>query len=84
MLDGIRVLQLGNKDWSKHYELPQNVEFTYTDVFEKVPKKPYDIVFIDRLILDTELKPLHKATKAYTLFVTEGLVFSAGMAEYYA
>ena len=84
MLDGIRVLQLGNKDWSKHYELPPNIEFTYTDVFKKAPKKPYDIVFIDRVLLDAELKPLHKATKAYTLYVTEGLELSAGMAEYYA
>ena len=54
------------------------------DVFEKVPKKPYDIVFVDGELLDEELKPLHKATKAYTLFVAEGTELTDGMKEYFA
>lgn len=83
MLDVIRALQLGKEDWSKHYNLPGNVNLYYTDVFEEAPQRPFDIVFIDRPLLDEELKPLQKATKAYTLFVTEGLELSAGMDEYY-
>lgn len=83
MLDKIRILQLGSEDWSKHYQLPGNVDFYYTDVFEKIPKKPYDIVFIDRELFPEEIKLLWKATKAYTLFVTEGIALNAEMEEYY-
>ena len=54
------------------------------DVFENAPKKPYDIVFVDGELLDEELKPLHKATKAYTLFVAEGTELTDGMKEYFA
>ncbi len=71
MLDRIRVLQLGNNDWSGKYKLPENIEFSYMEILKEAPKKPYDIVFLDREILDEELVPLRKATKAYTLFVTE-------------
>lgn len=84
MLDKIRVLQLGNRDWSRSFRLPENVSFYYMDTFESAPKKPYDIVFIERGLLDEELAPLHKATKAYTLFVVEGVELTSGMAEYYA
>ena len=83
MLDRIRVLQLGSKDWSQCYKLSVDVDFSYMDVFEKVPKKPYDIVFIDRQLLEEELILLQKATKAYTLFVTEEIELSPAMREYY-
>lgn len=84
MLDVIRILQLGQTDWSKSYKLPENVNFYYTDIFGEVPQKPYDIVFIDRELSDKELGLLCPATKAYTLFVTEGMELSAGMKKYYA
>lgn len=83
MLDGIRVLQLGSEDWSKIYKLPENIIFSHVDIFEEAPKKPYDIVFIDRELLATEPEPLRKATKAYTLFVTEGVELSPEMEQYY-
>lgn len=84
MLDGIKVLQLGREDWSKVYRLPENIKFYYKDVFDKVPKKPYDIVFVDRKLMDGELSLLMEATKAYTLFVTEDVELTEKMKKYYA
>ena len=49
-----------------------------------MPKTPYDIVFIDRPISKDEAKLLKKATKAHTLFVTEGTEISGALADYYA
>lgn len=71
MSDRIRVLQLGFRDWSELYRLPPHIQFTYVDIFEEAPSKPYDIVFIDRWLFEEELEPLWKATKAYCLFLTE-------------
>lgn len=83
MLDGIRVLQLGSKDWSDSYKLSENIIFSYVDILEEAPQKLFDIVFIDRELHDEELEPLRKATKAYTLFVTEGVELSPEAEEYF-
>ena len=72
MSDVIRVLQLGTEDWRKCYKVPDYVDFIFAkDVFSEVPKSPYDLVFVDRVLLDEEIMPLCQATKAYTLYVTD-------------
>ena len=83
MLDEIRILQLGTEDWSEKYELPNCAIFQYTKTFTNVPKKPYDLVFIDRTLADGEIKALWKVTKAYTLFVTENITMEGGMADFF-
>ena len=67
MSDVIRILQLGNKDWRMQYKMPVYIDFQYMEVFTEIPKVPYDLVFIDRLLSDEEIALLKKATKAYTL-----------------
>ena len=47
-MDEIRVLQLGNVDWRTLYTLPEHVELHYVESIEEVPRKPYDLVFLDR------------------------------------
>lgn len=84
MLETIRILQLGTEDWNGCYQLPEYVELTYTDLFKKAPKSPYDIVFVDRVLSKEEIKPLCEATKAHCLYVTEGLALNAGMKQYFA
>lgn len=79
MSEKIRVLQLGSEDWNERYEIPDNIKVTYVEVLEKVPKIPYDIVFLDGEVSDEECALLHKATKAYTLYVTEQTVMTEGM-----
>ena len=71
MSETIRVLQLGTEDWKIKYKLPDYVNLEYAEVFQVVPRTPYDIVFIDRELLDEEIPKLHMATKAHTLFVTD-------------
>lgn len=83
MSETIRVLQLGTEDWKTKYELPDYVNLEYVTTFQKVPKTPYDIVFIDRELLDEEIPKLLKATKAYTLFITDKEVWTDGMQYYY-
>lgn len=83
MSETIRVLQLGTENWKDKYQLPDYVELEYVDVFQKVPRTPYDIVFIDRELLDEEVPLLHKATKAHTLYVTDKEIWSDGMQWYY-
>lgn len=70
-MDEIKVLQLGEKDWSRMYPMPETIAFQYAAVFVEKPPKPYDIVFLDRTPLEEEIQPLYRACKAYTLFITE-------------
>lgn len=72
-MEKVRILQLGKEDWNNIYELPEYVELTYASILKKVPKTPYELVFIDRTPSKEELKLLHQATKAYTLYIVEGI-----------
>lgn len=74
---------MGTTDWSRQYRLPENVDFQYIESFTEVPKKPYDIVFLDRELFVEEIDLLSQATKAYTLFVTDKVVCEGKMAEFY-
>ena len=71
-MDNIRILQLGNRDWSQEYTIPEGVEFFY-NVIEDDDKKLYDLLFLDRNIEKEELDLLRKLTKAYTVFVMASL-----------
>lgn len=84
MLETIRILQLGTEDWKERYELPMYVDLTYTDFLKEIPKTPYDIVFVDRILSKEEIKLLHDATKAHCLYVTEGISLNSGMKKYFA
>ncbi|MBQ8634273.1 MAG: accessory Sec system protein Asp2 [Lachnospiraceae bacterium] len=84
MSEVIRVLQLGTENWKTKYELPEYVQLEYAEVFRNVPRTPYDIVFVDRKISDEEIHLLHRATKAYTLFVTDKEVWSDEMQYFFS
>lgn len=68
-MDKISVLQLGNEDWSSTYSIPPEAEWVYESELTECPKRPYCLVFIDKIPTDEELKLLHKCTKAYCLYV---------------
>lgn len=70
-MDEIRVLQLGEEDWNRRYELPETMELSHVRVFTEAPGKPYDMVFLDRTPSDGEIGALYRASKAYALFVTD-------------
>lgn len=76
MSDVINVLQLGDKNWTDFYKLPENLIWNYEEVLLDIPKYAYDIVFLDKTVSDAEVLLLHKATKAYTLFVTENVTYT--------
>lgn len=70
-MDKIQVLQVGHKNWKKVYALPDSLELCHVSRLNKPLPKLYDLVFLDRTLNDREIDLLHKATKAYTLFVTD-------------
>lgn len=79
MSDAINVLQLGSKDWTECFQLPENLIWNYKEVLLEIPKHAYDIVFLDKIISDAEALLLQNATKAYTLFVTEEVELTNAM-----
>lgn len=82
-MDEIRILQLGKEDWSKCYKLPQGVCFEHPEVLSEAPQKPYDIVFLDRPLLEGELEPLQEAVTTYALFVTSKVNIQGKMRQLY-
>ena len=83
MLDGIRVLQMGDEDWSTLYQIPDCIDFFYEKIEEDDVKIPYDLVFVDRQMSEDEVAVLRKCTKAYTLYITNETVCNLVMQEYY-
>ena len=72
-MDKISVLQLGNEDWSSTYAMPPEADWVYESELTKIPKRPYCLVFIDKIPSDDEIKLLQKCTKAYCLYVRKGI-----------
>ncbi|MCR4611977.1 MAG: accessory Sec system protein Asp2 [Lachnospiraceae bacterium] len=69
-MDNVSVLQLGKEDWREVYNIPSYAKWTYVKTLEDVPKRPYCLVFLDRVPTKDELKLLRKCTKAYCLYIT--------------
>lgn len=80
-MDKIRVLQLGTEDWSSTHTVSEEIAWTYLETLEEIPPKPYDVVFLDRNPSKWEISLLHKAVKAYTLFVTERVILKGMLQE---
>lgn len=83
MLDGIRVLQMGDEDWSTLYQMPDCIDFFYEKIEENDVKVPYDLVFVDRQLSENEVAVLRKCTKTYTLYITNETACNSTMQEYY-
>ena len=66
----IQILQLGNEDWNEIYTLPEGVTLDYAEEFIEPPEKAYDLFFLDRNLLEEEIRQVYRSAKAYTLFVT--------------
>lgn len=84
MSEVIRILQLGTENWKNRYRLPDYVELTFSERFTETVKRPYDLVFVDRVLLEEEIEFLNPATKPYTLYVTDKEVWTEGIGKYYA
>ena len=81
-MDEIRALQLGGMDWNVIFHVPDYVDLSCYDYFIDVPKKPYDVVFVNKTLLKEEIANLMKASKAYTVFVTENANMTDGMTHF--
>ena len=54
-MEEIRILQLGEEDWNRIYELPSWIHLDYQESFCEPPCKPYDMFFLDRPPLEEEI-----------------------------
>lgn len=50
--------------------MPEMAVWDHREMFHKAPKKPYDLVFLDRAVQKEEIKPLMQAVLPYTLFIS--------------
>lgn len=67
----IRVLQLGEKDYSKLMRVSDCAEWYYEPDLSEQPETEFDIAIIDRRISKIELDYLARSLRAYTLFNME-------------
>ena len=81
-MDKVTVLQLGTEDWSEKYSLPPEAKWNYIEELTESPKRPYCIVFLDRVPTSDELKVLKECTKAYCLFVVKGVPIKGQFAQF--
>lgn len=70
-MNTIRVLQLGENNWGEIYTFPEMVDFIHETELTEIPRRPFDVVFVDRPLEEGEQFLMHKMTKAYTLFVPD-------------
>lgn len=69
----VRVLQLGENDFSEIMPVSDCAEWCYEPSFSQLPERDFDVVILDREIAAQEFDFLIKFTKAYTLFLTDRL-----------
>lgn len=67
----IRVLLLGEENWTEKYRIPEFVDLEWFDELEEAPKGLMDLVILDRNITLAEDKILRKITRGYCLYATE-------------
>ena len=82
-MDEIRILQLGPENFSENYQMPAGVDYHYEETDTSAKARMYDLVLLARAPYAEELPVLHRLTKAYTLFVTEGTKLSGEAEEYF-
>lgn len=83
MLDVIKILQLGEKNFNSIYNIPEYLDIEWQDEFRMVPKQQYDMVIVDKILSDMELKLLYKATKAYTLYILDDVNLNDSMHKFF-
>lgn len=79
-MEEIHILLLGKVDWNNVYIFPEKVFLDYVESFIELPKRQYDIFFLDRTPTEEEIKILYQAVKAYTFFVTENVKIDENIA----
>lgn len=67
----IRVLQLGNEDFSKSYPVADNTIWFFEPDMEVLPEADYDLMILARQVANDEVQYLMQYVKAYCLFAME-------------
>lgn len=78
ILKTVRVLQLGNEDFSSIMQVSDCAEWFYEPDFSGLPEKDFDVVVLDREVIANEFDYLLRFSKAYCLFITENVLLKKG------
>lgn len=73
-MDTVKVLQLGNRDFSTIMHVSACAKWCYEPDFSELPKKDFDVLILDREIAKEEFDYLMRFSKAYCVFLTENAV----------
>ncbi|MGN1383321.1 MAG: accessory Sec system protein Asp2 [Eubacterium sp.] len=76
----IRVLQLGDKDFSGQYKICEGAEWNYEPELSRDDPE-YDAAIVDRPLTDEEAGILSRIVRAHSLFLLDGTVLSKAMEE---
>ncbi|MCR5785069.1 MAG: accessory Sec system protein Asp2 [Eubacterium sp.] len=69
-MNSVNALYIGESKLKELYNIYESVELTSVTYFKEIPKKPYDVVIVDKRLDATECENLFEAAKAYCLFYT--------------
>lgn len=72
-MDDIRILQLGEEDWGLSYQIPGGIRIYHEKPELRRAGDAFELVFWDREPREQELENLRNVTKAYTLYLVEGV-----------
>lgn len=77
-MNKIRVLQLGNRDFSTCMQISPCAEWYYEPDLSQLPNGGFDLVILDREVTEQEFEVLVLALRAYTLFLTGNVPLEKG------
>lgn len=69
----VRVLQLGTENFFETTQVSECAEWFYEPDFSELPERDFDVVILDREIVQEEFDFLIRFLRAYCLFVTESV-----------
>ena len=83
-MDDIRILQLGEEDWGLSYQIPGGIRIYHEKPELRRAGDAFELVFWDREPREQELENLRNVTKAYTLYLVEGVQLGEKAKELFA
>ncbi|MBR1623939.1 MAG: accessory Sec system protein Asp2, partial [Pseudobutyrivibrio sp.] len=70
-MDRIRILQIGTENWSKLYDIPENVRIIFPEGKLEKKKEIYEIVVLERNLTEEEVTLVRAMSMTYCFFAVD-------------